>query len=385
MNRTPKLTYLISGLEIGGAEIGMVRLLDGIPEDKLDVTVVALNGGERTVVSDLPDYVDIVDFRIKNKLLIHKLLRLIPVVRETDILIGSIYHAEIVARLFDLVTPVDTLLTWAHNTKFKTGVRRWVDKITIGRCDAVLADSEAVATMLAERQGVDPEKIFIVPIAGISIDEYDRQSISLQLLDYSIVGGEPLTQVEESTIVVGTVGTLSAAKNHDTILEIASRLTDQKIHFAIAGDGPRREELVHKANQQGINNVSLLGRIDSVPDFLSAVDIYFQPSHYEGLCITVLEAMAAAKPIVASTAGEIPQNVRDGKEGFISDPEAVTAFENAIRKLASNPHLRTKFGNAAQKRVAEQYSQDILVETFLDAIDQIHFADDESTLSYSAE
>ncbi|GAB7010782.1 glycosyltransferase family 4 protein [Halorubrum trueperi] len=376
MSEAPNLTYLISGLEIGGAEIGMARLLDGIPEDELDVTVVALDGGERTVVPDIPDHVDLVDLRIENKLFVHKLSPLIPILRETDILLGSIYHAEIVARLFDLVIPVDTLLTWAHNTQFKTMMRRWVDKFTIGRCDAVLADSEAVATMLVERQGVDPEKIWTVPIAGLSIDEYDRPSVLLQSLDYSVVGGGPLEHIGEGTIVIGTVGTLSAAKNHDAILEVASRLTDRKVHFAIAGDGPRREELVDEAVERGLANISFLGRIDSVPEFLSAVDIYFQPSHYEGLCITVLEAMAARKPIIASTAGEIPRNVRDGKEGFIADPEDIEAYVEAIETLLDDPKLRSQFGESSRQRVVERYSQETLVERFWDVLEKTYFFDD---------
>ena len=380
MSEAPNLTYLISGLEIGGAEIGMARLLDGIPEDKLDVTVVALDGGEQTVVSDIPDHVDIVDLRIENKLYIHKLLPLVPILRETDILLGSIYHAEIVSRLFDLVIPVDTLLTWAHNTEFKTSIRRWVDKLTISRCDAILADSEAVATMLAERQGVDPEKVSTVPIAGLSMNEYDRQSVPLQSLDYSVIGGESLERVGEGTIVVGTVGTLSAAKNHDAILEVASRLTDRRLHFAVAGDGPRREELVDEVAQRGLTNVSLLGRVDSVPEFLSAVDIYFQPSHYEGLCITVLEAMAAGKPIVASTAGEIPRNVQDGREGFIADPENIEAYVEAIETLLDDPEQRSRISKSSRQQVEKRYSQENLVEQFWDVIEKTHFDNVESDL-----
>jgi glycosyltransferase involved in cell wall biosynthesis len=385
MSKTPKLTYLISSLEIGGAEIGMVRLLDGIPEDDLDVTVVALDGGERTVVHDIPDHVDIVDLQIENKMLIHKLSPLVPILRETDILLGSIYHAEIIARLFGLVIPVNTLLTWAHNTEFKSLIRRWVDKLTIGRCDAILADSEAVTTMLVERQGVDPEKVWSVPIAGLSMDEYDRPSVPLRSLDYSVVGGKPIKHVRKNMIVVGTVGTLSAAKNHDAILEVASQLSDQKIHFAIAGDGPRRAELVDEVAERELTNVSFIGHVDSVPEFLSAVDIYFQPSHYEGLCITVLEAMAAGKPVVASTAGEIPRNVRDGQEGFVADSEDIESYVEAIETLLDDPKLRSQFSESSRQRVMKRYSQELLVERFWEVIERTYFDDVESPLSATTE
>jgi len=160
------------------------------------------------------------------------------------------------------------------------------------------------------------------------------------------------------------VGTLSPAKNHDAVLEVASRLADRDIHFAIAGDGKRRKELIEEVAERGLTNISFLGRVDSVPEFLSVVDIYFQPSHYEGLCITVLEAMAAGKPVVASTAGEIPRNVRDGKEGYIADPEDVDAFVDAIEELADDPALRSRIGDSGRERVADRYSREVLVKTF---------------------
>ena len=370
MSKAPKLTYLISGLEIGGAEIGMTRLLDGLPADIFNVTVVALDGGEQTVVPDIPDHVEIVDLGIGNKLFVHKLALLIPILRETDILVGSVYHAEIVARLFDLMIPTDTLLSWAHNTEFKTPMRRWVDKLTIGRCDGILADSDAVATMLVERQGVNPEKVSTVPIAGLSLGEYDRPSVPLRSLEYSVVGGEPLERVGDSTVVVGTVGTLSAAKNHDAVIQVASRLTDENVQFAIAGDGPRRAELVAEVAERGLTNVSFLGRVDDVPEFLSAVDIYFQPSHYEGLCITVLEAMAAGKPVVASNAGEIPSNVEHGKSGFVTTSENIDEFEQYIYRLIHNPKLRTKVGNSAYNGVPDKYTQSSLVKKFLTFINK---------------
>jgi glycosyltransferase involved in cell wall biosynthesis len=371
MSDPPSLTYLISGLEIGGAEVGMVRLLDGLPEDALDVTVVALDGGQRTVVPDLPDHVDVVDLGIRSKLSVHRLLPLVPLVRGTDVLVGSIYHAEIVARLVDLVVPAGTLLTWAHNTEFQSPVRRWIDRLTIGRCDAVLADSAAVATMLIDRQGVAPEKVFTVPIAGLSIEEYDRLAVPLRSLADSVVGGEPLHAVGAETVVVGTVGTLSPAKNHDAVLDVAARLSDRDVHFAVAGDGERRGELVDAIDRRALTNVSLLGEVDDVPAFLAAVDIYFQPSHYEGLCLTVLEAMAAGKPIVASTAGEIPRNVRDGREGFVADPTATGAFEAAIRRLIDDPTLRERLGAAARERVGDRYSQATLVDSFLEVVEQV--------------
>jgi glycosyltransferase involved in cell wall biosynthesis len=372
MNERPNLTYLISSLETGGAEIGMVRLLQGLPPDKFDIKVVALHGGNQTVVDDIPPYVEIVDLNISSKLFLHRLFALVPILRSSDIVVGSIYHAEIVARLFGSITGVDTLVTWAHNTRFKTSLRRWVDKRTIGLCDAVLADSSAVGTMLVEQQGVDPDKVWIVPIAGIPVDDYENRTLPLRDLSDSVVGGEPLDNVDESATIIGIAGNLIESKNHDAVLDVASRLSDQNVHITIAGDGPRREELKNAISKRNLTNVSMLGYVDSIPEYLSTVDIYFQPSHYEGLCITVVEAMAAGKPIVASDAGEIPNNIAHGEHGFVTSPDDIDGFEEYITILVNNPSLRAEMGAVAQDRAENKYSRKTLSDRFLKVIETIH-------------
>lgn len=373
MEESPDLTYLISSLDTGGAEVGMVRLLDGLSPDAFDITVIALYGGDQTVVSDIPNHVKIVDLGIENKYRLDKLLPIVSILRNTDILVGSIYHAEIISRFFGTTLGVDILLNWAHNTEFKTELRRHVDKLTIGQCDGILADSEAVSSMLVEKQGVDPDKVWTVPIAGLSIEEYTRSSMPLKDLNESVVGGKKLDEVSEDTVIIGTVGNLIRPKNHDVILDVAERFSDQDVHMAIAGDGPRRQELIKIISDRGLNNVSILGYVDSIPKFLSTVDIYFQPSHYEGLCITVIEAMAAGKPIVASDAGEIPANIEHGQHGFVTTSTDIDGFERYLRRLMSDPDLRTEMGKAAHERVRDKYSQTALVDKFQAVIEEVHF------------
>lgn len=354
----------------------MVRLLEGLPSDSFSVTVVALQGGSQTVVQDLPEHVEVVDLDISNKLHIHRLAPLVAISKRTDILIGSIYHSEIISRLIGVTTGVDTLLNWAHSTGFQSRIRRVLDLLTIDLCDAILADSEAVATMVIEQQGVDSEIVWTVPIAGLSMEAYNRPPTPFQALDVSVIGGTPLERVSHDATVVGTVGTLTPAKNHDAILDLAERMSESDVHFAIAGDGPRRQELVDSISDRNLPNVSLIGElnVEVVPSFLSTVDIYFQPSYREGLCITVIEAMAAGKPIVASDAGEIPNNVEHGKHGFVTNATDISGFESYVRRLMEDMTLRNDLGNASREQVREEYSQEALVETFQEVVEQTYYS-----------
>ncbi|WP_153952566.1 glycosyltransferase family 4 protein [Halosegnis longus] len=375
MEETPNLTYFISGLETGGAEVGMARLLSGLSPEAFDITIVALYGGDKTILPSIPNHVKVIDLDIENKHRIDKLLPITSILRDTDILVGSIYHAEIISRLFGAIFGVDTVLNWSHNTEFKTELRRLVDKVTIGQCDGILADSKAVYSMLIEKQGLDRDRIWTVPIAGLSIEKYTCPSMPLKRLNESVVGGSKLNEVSENAIIIGTVGNLIRPKNHDAIIEVAERFSDKNVHLAIAGDGPRRQELTEIISDRSLTNVSLLGHVNSVPDFLSTVDIYFQPSHYEGLCITVIEAMAAGKPIVASNVGEITINVEHGEQGFVTTPDDIDGFEHHLQQLIDSADLRGQMGRSAHERVRNKYSNEALVDAFCDVINNTYSND----------
>jgi glycosyltransferase involved in cell wall biosynthesis len=89
--------------------------------------------------------------------------------------------------------------------------------------------------------------------------------------------------------------------------------------------------------------------------------------------------------VVASTAGEIPRNVRDGNAGFVADPEDIETYLDAIETLFNDTKSRCRFGESGRHRVAEQYSQNVLIERFLDVISETYFDDSESGLSSIAE
>lgn len=349
----PRLTYLISSLQVGGAERGMSRLLDGLAED-YDVTVVGLRGGDRGIVGDLPPSVRVLDLVIDAPRDAVRLRHLWRELIATDVLVCSLYHAAVIGTVGGRIARVPTVVTWQHNEAFASDWRRAGFRLAAALSDRLLADSEAVASMLDRAYGFPDGQVTTVPIAGIDTERFAPRDAD----DISARGGT------DGVTTVGILGRLLEQKNHEAVLAAAERLRDEPIRFEVAGEGPRGSELRELARKRGLDNVRFRGFVDDVPAFLNGLDIYVQPSHYEGLCITVVEAMACGLPVVGTAVGGLTETVVDGETGYLVAPGDIDGFVGRVRELHAAPLRRETMGRKARERVTERYSRAVLDREF---------------------
>ena len=343
----PRLTYLITGLQYGGANIGMVRLLSEFSQDEFNITVVSLVETPHDVVDQLPDHVRVVPLDISSPLEIYQISRLIPVLRQTDILVCSLFHATAVGMPIATLLRIPTKLVWQHNTSYSSRNRQIIYGVLYWLADQVLADSEATRSMLVDSMDISGEKISVLPLAGVDTERF-------QVVDRN--GGNSIT--------VGTIGRLVEQKDYMTLIEVAEQLPGYQ--FQIVGDGPKYDELRRRAPE----NVEFCGRVgyQTLLDRLRNWEIYFQPSRYEGLGITVTEAMACELPVVASAVGGITESVVPGETGFLCQPKDVECFSERLRQLGDDPELRIRMGQRGRERVKENYSAEALADAFRDAL-----------------
>jgi glycosyltransferase involved in cell wall biosynthesis len=346
-----ELVYLINSLYTGGAEIGMCRLLEGLDPEAYEVTVLALDGHSATLTDQVPPWVQVIDLRVGSGIGISTIHELCSSVRTADVIVGSLYHSSMVARIAGVLNPGATIATWHHSSQFKTDLRKRMFRWTVGLSDVVLADSEVVAEMLISDLNLKKNLVHTVPIAGIALEAYT-----------------PVMHHDSTEITVGTVGRLSEPKNYTTVLDVAERFHDSNVRFEIAGDGELYDEIQMQINERGLTNVSLLGFVGDIPAFLADLDIYFQPSLWEGLCITVLEAMAAGLPVVGSDVGGIGRYVEEGESGYLYDPDDVSGFVSGIERLRTAPSLRQQLGDRGRRIVDNLFTQAVLVREFERAI-----------------
>ncbi len=184
--------------------------------------------------------------------------------------------------------------------------------------------------------------------------------------------GIPLTPFEAPARVAGegwaaggrpvvlTIARLHGQKGHAYLLEAAAALPEAV--FVLAGDGPERGALEEQARCLGVaDRVVFLGHRQDIPALLAQCDLFVLPSLFEGLPLSVLEAMAAGKPVVATDVGGTREAVSHGETGCLVPPGDPHALVVAIRSLLADPGRAQAMGRAARARARAEFSAEVMV------------------------
>jgi glycosyltransferase involved in cell wall biosynthesis len=201
----------------------------------------------------------------------------------------------------------------------------------------------------------------IVIYNGINVDRF-----SIDISNYSI---KELKKVNNASVIL-TVARINKIKGHADLIRAATLLPESV--FLLVGEGSERVKFEEQVKKAGLEDrVIFLGHRDDIPHILARCDVFVLPSLYEGLPLTVLEAMAAEKPVVASNISGIDEVVIDGKTGLLVPPENHEALASAIESMISNPDYAKELGNAGRLRVGEAFSADVMVKRITDVYDEL--------------
>ena len=217
--------------------------------------------------------------------------------------------------------------------------------------DQYLAVSEAVAQQLQKTFRVPSHKVRMIH-NSIPCDVFDKPSNPELRAAFCNGTGQP---------IVLTVARLDQQKGLTYLLKAIRQIPDGL--FILAGSGPESSGLKAEAQALGISDrVYFLGHRTDIPDLLASCDLFVLPSVYEGFPLSVLEAMAAGKPVVATAVGGTPEAVIDGKTGFLVPPGDPAALASGIRKILSNPGLACEMGAAGRLRVKLEFSAAAMIQ-----------------------
>ena len=167
-------------------------------------------------------------------------------------------------------------------------------------------------------------------------------------------------------LIIGTVARLDPVKNLGALLEARSLLGARfpSARMVIAGDGPEHQALIDRAHALGIADVThFTGYRSDVRALMAAFDVYVNCSSYEGVSLTILEAMATTLPVVAAAIGGNPEVVVDQETGLLV-AQRPQAFASAIATLALNPAQRHAMGDAGRWRVKRHFAIDRMVNDY---------------------
>jgi glycosyltransferase involved in cell wall biosynthesis len=233
-------------------------------------------------------------------------------------------------------------------------LERWLGRMTT----ALIAVSPEVRDDLV-RLRVAPAAKFRIVRLGIELDERVAADLDERRDTRALLGISP------DAFVVGWVGRMTAVKRIRDVLEAFRGLLDRDVeaYLVLVGDGPDRKQAERSAHELGIATRCLfLGYQDDVAALYSAIDVLLLPSANEGTPVSVIEALAAERPAVATRVGGVPDIVRDGVDGYLVAPGDTEALAERLALLARDPLKRARMGAEGRARVLERYTVARLVD-----------------------
>jgi glycosyltransferase involved in cell wall biosynthesis len=151
-----------------------------------------------------------------------------------------------------------------------------------------------------------------------------------------------------------TVGSLIPRKGVDTLIRALAACEHRQWHFRVVGAGPEHEALSQLAESLGVGpRVTFMGNVppSEVPALLSVADVFLLGSHAEGRPNSLVEAMAAGLPVLASRIDGVTELIDDGTAGLLAQPGNVAEWSESIEQLLASPALRKQLGEAARRRI----------------------------------
>ena len=356
-----EILFVIDNLKPGGAQKTLLSLVGAINTSQVEPVVWCLGGTGPVEHSLSAAGVRVLRF---NRFLIYSGIALLLMARHIRrhrvLLVQSfLFHSDVLSRILRKLTRVPAVVASVRSAEItKPGWKCWLNRRVATWADLTIAVSEDALEFAARREGLRREKAVIV-MNAVDPASYDPGlRVSAQLLDAGI---------PPNARVVGTVGRLGPEKAHRSLLEafveVRRRVPDA--HLVIAGDGPLRNGLVALAQRPGLaDRAHVLGFREDVPRLLGAMDVFCLPSLFEGISNALLEAMAMARPCVATDVAGNKALIRDGVEGILVPPSDTKALAEAIVNLLEDRERATAMGAAARKRVEEEFTIDRMVKGY---------------------
>jgi glycosyltransferase involved in cell wall biosynthesis len=261
-----------------------------------------------------------------------------------------------------------------HYPDYRRPKRVWANKLMLARHDRVTAVGQFVKQALIENEGIPEQRISVI-YNGIDPAQF-RSAAGEDQADVDRIRRETRQElgIGPDTPVVLHVARMHPVKDHITglaaMVNVVREMPDAQL--LLAGDGVERRRLEAKANEFGIkDNVKFLGIREDVPRLMAATDVFMLCSVSEGVSVTLLEAMAAGRPVAATDVGGNGEVVGHGSAGFLSKRGNSAELGKNLLSLLRNPSLRTKMGRAGRDRLIKQFSQEQMHTAYAKLYDEM--------------
>ncbi len=354
--RPLRILIVVDSLNVGGAERHVVDLALALHREGHAVTVACSVSGslaeplEAARIPVRPLLGRIVKRRIS--LPYARAIRGLLGRERFDLVHAHIYASAAASALATVGTGVPLVVTEHTEALWQGRGGRLLSPWMYRRVAHVIAVSDAIRRRLVERDGVAPNKITLLPNSVPPARQTHGDALPLP------------AELAEGSLLVGVVARLQPEKGVGSFLRAAAHVARElpAARFVVVGDGPLRKELLGLAEELGVHDrVLFLGFRPDAQALLGLMDVVAVPSVSEGTPLVVLEAMAAAVPVVASRVGGIPGQIQPGREGILVPPGDAKALGDALLSLLRDPERARRMGEAGRLRAETEFSHENMV------------------------
>jgi glycosyltransferase involved in cell wall biosynthesis len=377
MNRKINILYLIPTFGTGGTERLVLDLCRFLDRNIFNAEVCSFSSGSfemelKRIGKKMHILTDGVNKSSRHMTILRKglnftkrLSKINQLLKDKNIHIVHTHHLGPLLHTFLALLGKRKNITWVHTEHIRLDVDKAYSKrlLTVTKPllkypDAVTGVSNAVSSYFYEIAGVPTERIVTI-LNGVNVREFSNSNGGY--------GKRKELGFSQQEQLVGIIGNLRKQKNHQNLLKAFSMICKSipALHLVLCGDGECRKELENLAYNLGITSqVHFLGYRLDASEIMSTFDVYCLPSFYEGMPLSLMEAWAAGKPVVATDVIGIKELVRHEENGILVPSNNPEKLAEGLLRVLKDEDLRERISRNGQKFALENCSIESMVEKY---------------------
>ncbi|OQW31032.1 MAG: hypothetical protein A4E19_20940 [Nitrospira sp. SG-bin1] len=364
-----RILHLINNFELGGTENQAVLLLKHLDRTRYDIRLGALSTSGPLFEQVAPLYGAIGRYPLNSFYdynALKQAIRLRSYLRENGIQIIHTheFYSGILATVAALFTEIKVIASQRNLRMSDRLVHSWGRRGINALADTILVNAQAIKAHILTTSSVSPANIVVIKngLSGVSFVRDPEQLLEVQFrakMDLTCELG-----IASSSAIVGMVANFRPVKGHRHVLDAAARVLQRlsNVHFLFIGEGELRSDLERQTKELGIErNIHLMGHRTDARSLVAGFDVALLASLHEGMPNTVLEAMAAGVPVIATAVGGVNEIIEDGQTGYLVPPGDPVALAECLNRVLEHKQVRRKIGLQGQQFVQNNFTVGQLV------------------------
>ena len=361
-----KILHLITGLDVGGAEMMLLKTLPKIQTD-FDNRVCCIMGhgpiGQKLKTAGIPVYY----LDLKNIFDFSVILKFKKSVKnfQPDILVTYLIHADLFGRMLGKIFGIKKIVCSQRGSLLQWEYLRFFDRLTRFLVTKYIVQTETAKKDLMRKLRVAENKFVVIP-NGIDTEGFN--------FEINVKDKKSELKINPKNINIICVSKLRDGKGHKYLLKAfeESYNKNKNVNLMLVGDGEKREKLLDQIeNYESKNNIYFLGDRSDVKEILKISDIFILPTLGEGMSNAIMEAMASGLPIITTDIEVNKELIENNKTGILIPIKNIHEISVSVEKLISDPNYANSLGMRAKEKIYSDFSIDIIdfkISSFLKSL-----------------